>query len=72
MHSQSTGALARYIEKTGKECLMPTGQYLKKKKKPQGGTPLLVQWLSLHAPKAGSWGLIAGQGARCQTLQLRL
>ena len=32
MHSQSTGALARYIEKTGKECLMPTGQHLKKKK----------------------------------------
>ena len=31
-----------------------------KKKKP--GTFLVVQWLRLHAPDAGSLGLIPGQG----------
>ena len=35
------------------------------------GTPLVVQWLRLHAPDAGSPGSIPGQGTRPHTPQLR-
>ena len=30
----------------------------------------MVQWLSLHTPNAGAWGLIRGQGTRSHMLQL--
>ena len=33
-------------------------------KKNQSGTSLVVQWLRLHAPNAGSPGSIPGQGTR--------
>ena len=36
-----------------------------------GGTSLLVQWLTLSAPKAGGPGSIRGQGNRSHMLQLR-
>ena len=35
------------------------------------GISLVVQWLRLHAPNAGSPGLIPGQGTRSHMLQLR-
>ena len=34
------------------------------------GTSLVVQWLRLHAPKAGSLGLISSQGSRSYMPQL--
>ena len=40
-------------------------------KKVSAGTSLLVQWLTLSAPKAGGPGLIPGQGTRSHMLQLR-
>ena len=36
------------------------------------GTSLVVQWLRLHAPNAGSLGSISGQGTRSHMLQLRV
>ena len=36
------------------------------------GTSLVVQWLRLRAPNAGSLGSIPGQGTRSHTLQLRV
>ena len=44
---------------------------LKKKKKSWCGTSLVVQWLRLHAPKAGGPGSIHGQETRSHILQLR-
>ena len=35
------------------------------------GTPLVVQWLRLHGPKAGGPGLIPGQGTRSHMPQLK-
>ena len=35
------------------------------------GTPLLVQWLRLHAPNAGGLGLILDQGTRSYLQQIR-
>ena len=35
------------------------------------GTPLVVQWLGLHNPCAGTLGLIPGQGSRSHMPQLR-
>ena len=35
-------------------------------------TSLVVQWLRLHAPNAGSLGLIPGQGTRSHMMQLRV
>ena len=35
------------------------------------GTSLAVQWLRLHAPNAGGWGSITGQGTRSRMPQLR-
>ena len=34
-------------------------------------TSLVIQWLSLHAPSAGSLGLIPGQGTRSRIPQLK-
>ena len=34
------------------------------------GTSLMVQWLGLHAPNAGSQDAIPGQGTRSHMLQL--
>ena len=34
------------------------------------GASLAVQWLRLHAPNAGGWGSIPGQGTRSHMLQL--
>ena len=39
-------------------------------KKEGSGTSLVVQWIGLRAPKAGSPGLIPGRGTRSHTLQL--
>ena len=36
------------------------------------GASLAVQWLRLHAPNAGGWGSIPGQGTRSHMLQLRV
>ena len=36
-----------------------------------GRLSLVVQWLRLHSPKAGGWGLIPGQGSRFHMPQLR-
>ena len=36
-----------------------------------GGTCLVVRWLRLHAPDAGSLGSIPDQGSRSRTLQLK-
>ena len=36
------------------------------------GTSLVVQWLRLHAPNAGSLGSIPGQGTRSHMPQLRV
>ena len=36
------------------------------------GAFLAVQWLRLHAPNAGGWGSIPGQGTRSHMLQLRV
>ena len=35
-------------------------------------TSLVGQWLRLHAPRAGSLGLIPGQGTRSHMLQIRV
>ena len=32
----------------------------------------MVQWLRLHAPNAGGWGSIPGQGTRSHMPQLRV
>ena len=39
--------------------------------KAEGGTPLVVQGLRLHAPNVGGLGSIPGQGTRSHTPQLR-
>ena len=39
--------------------------------KNNAGTSLVVQWLRLRAPSAGSPGLILDQGTRARVLQLR-
>ena len=36
------------------------------------GASLVVWWLRLHAPNAGSLGLIPGQGTRSHVPQLRV
>ena len=36
----------------------------KQPSKHSGGTSLVVQWLRLHAPRAGDLGLISGQGTK--------
>ena len=36
------------------------------------GISLVVQWLRLHAPNAGGWGLMPGQRTRYHTLQLKI
>ena len=36
------------------------------------GASLVVQWLRLHAPKAGGPGSISGQGTGSHKLQLRV
>ena len=38
----------------------------------KGGTSLVVQWLGLHAPNAGSLGSIPGQGTTYYMPQLRV
>ena len=40
-------------------------------KKKKDWTPLVVQWLRLHAPNAGGPGSIPGQGTRSRMPQLR-
>ena len=40
--------------------------------KSKGGTSLVVQWLRLHAPNAGSPGLSPGLGTRFHMPQLRV
>ena len=52
-------------------CLLGT-VFIKKKKQKYGATPLVVQWLRLHAPNAESLGSIPGQGTRSHMLQLRV
>ena len=37
----------------------------------QSGTSLVVQWLTLHAPKARGLGFIPAQGTRFHMLQLK-
>ena len=50
-------------------CLLGT-VFIKKKK--NGATSLVVQWLRLHTPNAESLGSIPGQGTRSHMLQLRV
>ena len=45
-------------------CIPESQEYL--------GAFLAVQWLRLHAPNAGGWGSIPGQGTRSHMLQLRV
>ena len=40
--------------------------------KNEGSTSLVVRWLRLHAPSAGSLGSIPGQGIRSHMLQLKI
>ena len=37
----------------------------------QHGTSVLVQWLRVHLPNAGSWDLIPGEGTRSHMPQLK-
>ena len=56
------------------ECKINNTTYTQKnqiRKKANGGTSLMVQWLRLRAPYAGSPGCIPGQGTRSHMPQLK-
>ena len=63
-HADSCCCTAETITQHGNTTIFQ----LKKKKI---GTSLVVQWLRLHTPKAGSLGLMPGHGTRPHMLQLR-